>query len=472
MLHVSAEGAHPDAAWRRLPASISGSVRTAAEGALLAAILVAAGFLFHRGLGLAPSFDEAVYLDQTNALLHGQRLGTDVFAAQPPGFHGLLLAAAKIGGLTLDRMRLSILPIALLGLVAAFLVGRRIGGPAAGVIAAAVLAVAPPYPSYGTAVMADLPGCVLALLALACLLEARGNVPLLVLGGVLVAAAEWVKLDAFILVIPALAYVRPRALAIAGAAAAAATGVGLAVLGGSLPGVWRGAVSYHLGARGAPGAESNVHAVRSFFDVHQPFTWIVVVALLAFAFVRRSGATQWPLWGTALLAVAFLLWHKPLRDNHFVLLSVALAPAVGVALAPVIRRRPLAVVVLVALVAAGYVQETRRLDRNAAPIPSSLVWAAQQVDVHSTPGQLVVSDEPIVAYLAHRVMPGAVIDTANLRFYSGYLTDEQVIQAIARNRVPVVVVDRAFRSRPALLAALERRFGPPQARDGVRIYAR
>jgi len=437
---------------------------------VLAFVLAAAGALFHRGLGLPPSFDEGVYLAQTDALLHGQRLGTDVFAAQPPGFHGLLLAFAEIGGLHVDSMRLAVLAVALVGLLAAYLVGRELAGPAAGLVAASALAIAPAYAAFAASIVADLPGTVLALLALGCALAGRRRTALLVLAGVLAAAAEWVKLDAFFLLLPALVYIRPRALLVAFGSGVASTAVGLAVLGGSLPDVWRGAVSYHEAARGVPGAESNWHAVSSFFEPRQAFTWIVVAALVAAIALRLR--SSWPLWATAALSALFLLWHRPLHDNHLVLLAVALVPAVSVSLAPVLARWPVAAAALAVLLAAGYVQETRQLNRDAAPIPAVLTWAADAVDANSSPSQLVVSDQPLVPVLAHRRMPGEVIDTALLRFDSGYLTNAEVLHAIDANHVPVVVAGRSFLARPALLAAIAKRFPAPIVRDGVRVYAR
>jgi 2,4-dienoyl-CoA reductase-like NADH-dependent reductase (Old Yellow Enzyme family) len=69
-------------------------------------------------------------------------------------------------------------------------------------------------------------------------------------------------------------------------------------------------------------------------------------------------------------------------------------------------------------------------------------------------------------------MPGSTIDTALLRFDTGYITDADVLRAIDRHDVPLVVAGRAFLTRPSLLAALEKRFGPPRVRDGARIYAK
>jgi 4-amino-4-deoxy-L-arabinose transferase-like glycosyltransferase len=439
------------------------------EVAPLAVVLAAAGVLFDRALALPPSFDEGVYVAQTDALLHGQRLGTDVFAAQPPGFHWLLLLGARLGGATVGTLRLEILAFALLGLVAAYLAARALAGPWAGLAAAAVLAVAPPYPTYSVQVSADLPGTVLALLALACLLTARGRRRAYALGGLLLAAAEWVKLDAVLVALPALAYVGVRRLGVAAGAALAASAAGLVVLAGSLPDVWHGAVSYHLAARGTDDLSDNLAALRSFFHPHQPFTWLVVAALLAT--VARRTEPRPALWGTALLSALFLLWHHPLHDNHLVLLSVTLAVPVGAALA---TARPfLPVVALVALlVAAGYVQETHRLERNAAPIRAELRWAASVVDEHSKPADLVLSDEPLVGPLAHRRLVGSLIDTAVLRFDSGYLTDREVLDEVDRARPPVVVAGRAFLARPALLRGLAERYPRRVERAGVTVYLR
>jgi 4-amino-4-deoxy-L-arabinose transferase-like glycosyltransferase len=452
------------------------------ETGALVGILCAAAVLFARELHVPPSFDEGVYLAQTDALLHGQRLGTDVFAAQPPGFHWLLLGAAQVGGLGVDQLRLAVMALALIGLVAAYSIGRALGGPAVGLAAAAVLAVTQPYPTFAAQVSADMPGTVIALAALACVMRAGRRWPWLALGGLLFAAAESVKLDAFILLLPVPIYVALRRLRLPEfgifiGAAALALGGGAAVIGGALTAVWRGAVSYHLAARNAAGGSDNLHALRAFFHPRQPFTWLTVAALGCASVVRpRLQSPVWPFWATAAVSAAFVLWHRPLHDNHLVLLSVAFAVPVGATLAAAIPRAghlsvPAGALLALAL-CAGYYQDTRQLDRNAASLPAAVRWAVATVDSTTRPDQLVVSDEPIVPFLADRRMPGSTIDTALLRFDTGYITDADVLRAVDQHDVPLVIAARAFLSRPTLLVAFERRFGPPRVRDGVRIYAK
>jgi len=452
----------------------------------LAAILAVAGVLFARGLDQPPSFDEGVYAAQTDALLHGQRLGTDVFAAQPPVFYWLLFAAGKLGGAGIDQLRLAVLALALLGLVAAFAIGRAAAGLPGGLAAAAVLAVAPPYPSWAAQVSADLPGLVLALCALALLVtlpeSRRRRWMQLAAAGVLVAAAESVKLDAFVLLVPVvwLVYRRrifPAELAVVVAAACVALGIEAAVLAGSLPDVWRGAVSYHLAARSTDSLGDNLDQLRAFFHPRQPFTWLVAAGLVAAAWGRpRLRLPLGGFWLAALAAALFLLWHRPLRDNHMVLLAIALAVPAAATLAAPLRRSAVAsaaAALLVGLVlVGGYAQETRRAERNAGPLPADLRWAADRVAAATSPDELVVSDEPVVPVAAGRRMPGDVIDTAVLRFDSGYLDDAEVLRAIEANDVRVVVAGRAFLQRPGLVRALERRFPSASTRGGVTVYER
>jgi len=72
------------------------------------------------------------------------------------------------------------------------------------------------------------------------------------------------------------------------------------------------------------------------------------------------------------------------------------------------------------------------------------------------PGELVISDQPIVAFLAHRQMPGKYVDTASLRFDTRSLTEPEVLRDAGR--VAAVFAGRAFAERPTLMAALPKHF--------------
>ena len=232
-----------------------------------------------------------------------------------------------------------------------------------------------------------------------------------------------------------------------------------------------------MAARGvSPGHAQNLHELAGFFHPRQPFTTVAVLAVIAAILDRRLPRTLWPFRTGAVGAPAFVLWHRPLHDNHMVALAVAAAAATGLSLGVAIqsigRGRAVAVAGLAALFAAGYVQDTRQMQRNAQPIPAGLTWAAGRLAATTQPGSLVVSDEPLVPFLAHRRMPGRIIDTALLRFSAGYLNDRTVIRAAADPRVAAVVVGRASLSRPNLPAWVARHFVQVGERDGVSVYVR
>ena len=159
--------------------------------------------------------------------------------------------------------RYTIITFALVGLLGAYLIGRIISGWAAGLAAAALLAVAPPFPTFAAIVSADLPSFALGLLALAFLLFALdGRAPLVcsALSGALLAASLSVKVSAVTLLVPVAGFLWARRLYVhPGMLVALVLGfaaVALALVAGyrgGLHGIWVGAVDYHDRARSVPG---------------------------------------------------------------------------------------------------------------------------------------------------------------------------------------------------------------------------
>src|SRR4051812_13631262 len=136
------------------------------EVVLLLAILVAQAYLFSRPIHTATNYDEDVYLASVDALRHGQSLGTDVFAAQFPGFYDLLRGLSFLTGIGVTSLRAGLLGVTLVGTIGGWLVGRRYGGPVGGLLVASLLAIAPPLDLFGFQVIADTPALALTLLAL------------------------------------------------------------------------------------------------------------------------------------------------------------------------------------------------------------------------------------------------------------------------------------------------------------------
>ncbi|MFN2469293.1 MAG: glycosyltransferase family 39 protein [Gaiellaceae bacterium] len=464
------------------------------ELVLLGTVLVVAGVLFAQGLAIPADYDEGSYLAAVGALRHGQELGSEIFTPQPPGFYYLLAAGDVVTGGSLDAMRAEILALALAGCVAAFLVGRLVAGPIAGLTAAALLAVAHPYPAFASRISADLPALVLALFALAAFLAAttvrRGVPALSVAAGALAVAAVSVKLSAATVAIPLVAYAlvlrtrREAALAVAGAGIA----VTAFVLGhvGQLDGLWRGAVSYHDAARDVPGpglldnAEHFLHLIDP--RTRNALFWLAPLGLVAAAISARRGLRLrlplWPLWLWAAGGEAFLLLHRPLHDNHDVLLAVSLALPVGIAVGAAVERLPrgrifaAGAAVVAAVLAGGYAEEVRDRRGLHAREPAGVTWAVELLRERTRPGDLVAADRPIIAVYAGRTVPGNLVDTAYLRFRSGYLSPAEVLADLDRERVRAVVTARAFRDQPAILAGLRSRFATRLRRGDVTVYLR
>ena len=441
-------------------------------------VLVGALLVFARALGTRTNYDEGVYLASLDALRRGQELGSDVYTSQPPGFYWALRLLAAPFGTSIEGIRFAFAVLAVVGVGAAVALGWRLYGPPAGVAAGALIAIGPPYPSVAPTVSADVPSVALGLVSLALLAFAlRGGSPRRfgLAAGVALGAAVLTKLLAAPFIVPFLALTLSRK---AGRSVlpAAAFGAGIVVAAlvvahaGSLDAVWTGVVGDHTGAAELGSYAENARWIRDHLEPRTPVAWLVPAGLIAFLFSRRARGT-WPLWTFVPAAALFLVLVRPLADHHLVLLSVAYAISAGPSLALGIadlrgrRLRFAATGVVVLFVLAGLYQEQRRLHRNDVPESREVVWATAALKRVTGPADLVVSDQPIVAFRAGRRMPGQLVDTSNTRITGGGLTATEVITEIDRSRPAAVVVARMLRTLPTVLGRLDRLY-PVRARCG------
>jgi hypothetical protein len=431
------------------------------ELAGLCALLACAGLLFATGLHDRTNYDEGVYLASLDALRHGQQLGSNVFASQPPGFYILLRFIGLFAGRSIESIRLAMLALALAGVAGAYVVGRELAGRAGAFAAAALVVAAPPFAADAARVQADVASISLALVALA--LAARTFRPRATWGpvgvGVFTAAAISVKLLAVPVVVPLAVLARQRRLGGGGTAIVVGTAVALAaVLAAAyahvLSDLLRDAIDFHLGARSGLLGPGTGTRIADYFGARTPTTWAAAAgACAAIAFRRQLALLAW-----FAAAVVFLLFQAPLFDHHFVLLAAAIGTAAGAALASVPRRfRAPALALAVLLAAAGWVQDYREIHRSSQPEAAEVERAAAAVRSLSRSNELVASDLPIVPYLADRREPGMLVDTSAVRFQSGSLTTKDVRTADAR----IFVAGREFLRYPATISgfAVVRRIG-------------
>lgn len=444
----------------------------AAELAVLAVLVAGHVVLLTRLLHTATTFDEGVYLVSLDDLRHGDALGGDVFTSQGPAFYVLLEAIGAVFRVSVAGVRLGIVTVDAIGVIAAFLLGRRLAGPLGGLACAGMIAIAPKLPAFGGRIYADAPAMVLALIAI-WLVTVRQPF----LAGAVFTAAVLMKLSALtalltLVVMLVLAGNRARALVQAAAGVLVLIAVVALVYRRDLGGIWSGAVSYHLDSRRITGLIGR-HEFAGFFARTTPFLWVSVAALALFPFVWRR---VWPLWLWALFASVFVLRYQPLRDNHLLVLPYAFAAPVGVSLGLALQRlrpRVLAVVLVAGalVLGAGWVQQLRAVRADRRPEDPILVAAAAKLAQVTSPGQRVISDQPIVPFLAHRSVPGRYVDTAGLRFNTGSITNHGILRDVtADTRVTAAVASRAFYPREPLMTGFARLFRHRIAIPGAVIF--
>lgn len=443
------------------------------------ALAVAAAVVYARSLDAPANYDEGVYLASLDALAHGQVLGEDVYASQPPGFYALLRAASLLPGDGVEAIRLVFLLVALAGLGAAYWIGARLSGAWGGLAAASLLAVTAPYPVQAARVQADTAAVVLALCAVALLFHAARSGWRHAGAGALTGAALSVKLLAAPVLAPIavvlVARRSPRLALAVGAGAAAVWALLVAAHARALPELWRSVVADHTGARDlGPSLADNLERV-----LLHPLDWatpagLVVPAGLACAalLLRRLEALALAAWIAA--AAGFLVLQRPLLDHHLVLLAAVLAVTAGAGLGAAVGRVPrparLALVGVAALaLAAGLVQEGRRLDRLGSGELAAVRAAADELRRRTRPGELVAADLPIVPYLADRRVPGELVDVSFVRLGTGSLTDADILAALERGHVRAVVVGRLLAERPGLLRELAARYPDRVRVDGITL---
>jgi len=460
------------------------------ESALLLGLMGSCAVAFGRSLGAGPVYDEGVYLASVDALAHGQTLGSQVFASQPPGFYLLLEAGRAVFGGSLVSMRLVMLLVALVGVLSAYYIGRCLTGPPGGLIATALLAAPLLVEHEAVRVRADFPSVALSLLAIALAFLAvrqpgvMGPVVASLAGGTLVLAIS-VKLLAVPAVVPVVVIVLRSARRLALPLTAGAVAV-LAVLGGFFAGVieplWNDSIRFHLAAQSAliRGRPRNLAGNFSFIvgtltdsnGLRSPFAWLVVVGAVGMLLSWRRGRLleAIPLWLWAAVSFAFLFWHRPLWDHDIVMLTASLGVASGVGIAALLGEGRLAaraaVVACAVVIAATIAYQFQRLPAGES---EGIEWAATELCSQTPRNSEVASDLPIIPFLADRRQPGLLVDTSTTRIGSGWLTQRTIVGSIGRSRLSAVVLGHNLASERQVVRAVRARFPFSLSRAGVDI---
>jgi hypothetical protein len=367
--------------------------------------------------------------------------------------------------------------VTLAAVVAAYACARLVAGPVAGIVAAAVMAVARPLPGFAGLVESEPASAALAAAAVAVAVAAyhkRFRPGLAFTAGALLAVATSVKLPGATAGIPIAALailcgsapLLRRLLAPVAGVLAVVAAFALAYHD-VLRQIWHGVFTTHARILGQGTAVSNTHRAAVFVDPRTPFGCLVIAGAAASIVLAARGQHRRllvALWSWIVGGYGFVLAMHPLSDHHFVFLAVALGlPAgVGLGLLAAGLRRPLAAGAVLAGVAAfvafGVVRDHREISGANVPEPPEMRWAVTQLRAHTRPGRLVVSDLPIVPYLAGRQMPGQLIDTSIARIAFEDLKPVEVLRLIDQAHVSAAVIGRMFQTKPEIVAGIRHRF--------------
>ena len=149
------------------------------------------------------------------------------------------------------------------------------------------------------------------------------------------------------------------------------------------------------------------------------------------------------------ISALFLIRHSPLFPRHAVLLMppLALAAAGNVLWFPIIGsfrdKIVLSVLLLPFIVMPGYSlwQDQRRLSGSLG-LPESDRQVIHFIEENTQQSDYVVSDQQMQVFRSGRLIPPQLCDTSFVRIQSGYLTDEQAIEASSSARIIIFATGR------------------------------
>ena len=437
-------------------------------------------------------YSEGVYWQSLLSLDAGHQLFSQVFSSQPPLFLLSVLPAFELGGQSLVAARLMIVAMALTGVAATVVLGRRVSRGAGWFAGALFLAGAVASSLH---VEATVPAVSLSVVAVAIANRAgtrtgRRRLALAALAGVVLATATMIKLLGAVAVVPAVLVlalpphppdpfdddapdrdtgptddvVATGTRSVRWAIAPALVLVGAAVLGVALVAAltWRdGAmyeqvVGFHLHARSIRSSTLDNIKILAVATLTSPLLLVAVAGIVLAAWLRVRDAIVPAAWLAT--AAGFLLLHHPMFASHrFVLVPPA---ALAVASLPTwVGRRwhastgrldprgwatvGVAIVVLGSLVLAGATAfENPSSPRRAQRATIDLV------DQHVPSSMLVVTDDQALVAEAGRMTPPSLVDTSNVRIEAGSLTLDELIRVTQDERAAVLFTGGRFDEIP------------------------
>jgi 4-amino-4-deoxy-L-arabinose transferase-like glycosyltransferase len=473
-----------------------------AAAAVVAAVTVATELGRYSG-----NYDEGVYWQSLRALDRGHHLFAQVFSSQPPLFLMSVLPFFHVGGPSIAAGRVAILLVAVIGLLATFMLGKLVDRTT-GVVAVALLLSYARFVSDAATVQATLPAVALSTVGVALAAVAgraqRGRLLGAGAAGVALGAATMIKLVGVVAVPPALFLLlsarwtpRPAAEGQRGSAlpdrggrgraltpgwwqAAAALAIGFLIVNAIvLASFWNHGkfydqvVRFHLDARG--GAQQTLRTLINT-GVRAPLLAVGVAAIVIILVYRISTAYVYAVWLISGLAVLAL--QRPLFPDHV----LVLAPPAALILAGLLSwvwarptgvwvRSIVGVAVALVLLIGGVRVAVDAARAHGAPNREAAMIAS--VRRHVAPTTLVVTDDQYLIADARRDVPPELVDTSYVRIASGHLTANQLIRITDRSAHAVLFTGGRFEQLPDFRSWVKAHFDLVEDFGlGAALYAR
>lgn len=421
------------------------------------------------------SNDEGLYVQRAALANAGHPLYTEVLLNKPPLLVWILQLAFHVAGQTLAVGRLTVLALTLLGLIALGAVARHLWGRWAGVASAAVWVGLPEVPLRAHAIMSDLPALAFALASVgaSCAFRCRGRRIWLILSAAAFAAA--------LLIHPLMIYFGLPVLAVLflpsqdwgkGELTRAQVWPDLAVFVGV------GAVLSLL--------------VLAALDRRAFLTWVFQYNFRTASVMRPTDlgtnwglitaylVRRWPLmamagiggvtlsirpvqrWGLAIAAiwllstVAVLLAWSPLWMHYRLFVALPMVVVAGGGLAEVgrwavscrdrgWRLHWLYAGLSVLVLGAGVCFAVGPWRKNLPHLTLDRRWSEDRLMARaflqhaSTPDDLIVTDDPLSAFAASRLVAPTLTEASYRHIHLGYLTAADLVESTLQYRAPIVL---------------------------------
>jgi hypothetical protein len=427
------------------------------------------------------SNDEGLYVQRAALANAGYKLYSQIAFNKPPLLIWILQLTFLVGGQSLASARLVCLALSVLGWLALSAVFSQMWGRWSGLACAWLVLSFPDVPIRAHAVMSDWPAMALALVALAAALAFRrgGHRVWIALSGAAFTAA--------LLIHPLLIYTGAALAAVLllpGAGERRVRWADLALLAGVGAGIvlvvlllvdiealltW---VVGHNVAGVDTGIEISKPGTQRLIEYPQQNPAFVLLAIVGAGVVcvRRhwSSLTVVLAW-VAATAIVFLAW-TPIWGHYTLFLSLPLAGLAGVGLATAgswlaqaLRARErllcwqwvlasLGILGLIALVAARWAAEPFHTEGGPEWAPERLA-AVSFLEDEVPEGEFVVTDDPLLAFVAGRFVPPELTEVSLRQVLLGNLTAEDIVLSILRSETKAVLFATNRLARIPLLDA-------------------